>query len=157
MTDFSEQINNFTDYGIYNYQFDSVGNEILNPSSSTFQQVYFSLPLGNFVYNNSKILSFYDPTFTEFVAVPTTSSTASLQDVTSQLTDITNQNEQLQSQLSSFIASSQENTGSADVQSVKNIITNLRIQLGQGNIESDFQDVYPYLPNTLEISNPPSS
>ncbi len=52
MTDFSQQIASFTDYGIYQYQFDNVGNVILNPSSSTFQQVYFSLPFGNFTYNN---------------------------------------------------------------------------------------------------------
>ena len=74
MTDFSQSIANFTNYGTYNYQFDSEGNEIVNPSSSIFQQVYFNIPLGNFAYNNVKIPSFYDATFTEFI--PTTSSVA---------------------------------------------------------------------------------
>lgn len=159
MTDFSQQIASFTDYGIYQYQFDNVGNVILNPSSSTFQQVYFSLPFGNFTYNNSKILSFYNPTFTEFIPITPTSSSAALfpQEAIDQINDITNQNQQLQNQLTSFIAASQVDTGSADVQSVKNTIINLRISLGQGITESDFQDVYPYLPNTLETSNPPAS
>ena len=159
MTDFSQQIASFTDYGIYQYQFDNVGNVILNPSSSTFQQVYFSLPFGNFTYNNSKILSFYNPTFTEFIPTTPTSSSAALfpQEAIDQINDITNQNQQLQNQLTSFIAASQVDTGSADVQSVKNTIINLRISLGQGITESDFQDVYPYLPNTLETSNPQAS
>ena len=147
MTDFSQDIANFINYGTYNYQFDNVGNEILNPSSSVFQQVYFRLPLGDFVYNNSKILSFYNPTFTEFI--PTTGSisiTSSFsQDALNKIEEISFINSQLQSQLDSLVASSNMNSGSATEQSVKLIIINLRIQLGQGNSENDFQDVYPYL------------
>ncbi len=104
-------------------------------------------------------MSFYNPTFTEFIPTTPTSSSAALfpQEAIDQINDITNQNQQLQNQLTSFIAASQVDTGSADVQSVKNTIINLRISLGQGITESDFQDVYPYLPNTLETSNPPAS
>ena len=159
MTDFSQSIANFTNYGTYNYQFDSEGNEIVNPSSSIFQQVYFNIPLGNFAYNNVKIPSFYDATFTEFI--PTTSSVAVSssvpQDVLNQITDITNQNTQLQSQLTSLIALTQMNTGSADQQAVENTIINLRIMLGQGSTPNDFQSVFPYLPTTVETSNPPTS
>jgi len=149
MINFSQDIANFINYGTYNYQFDNVGNEILNPSSSVFQQVYFRFPLGNFIYNNSKILSFYNPVFTEFI--PTTSSvfsSASLfsQDALNKIEEISFINSQLQKQLDSLVASSTMNSGSATEQSVKLVIINLRIQLGQGDSESDFQDVYPYLP-----------
>ena len=159
MTDFSQQVARFLNYGTYNYQFDNVGNEILNQSSSIFQQVYFSLPLGNFVYNNSKVLSFYDPTFTEFIPVTSSNALSSSlpQDTIDQISDITNQNTQLQNELTSFIAASQMDTGSADQQSVENIITNLRIALGQGKTASDFQNVFPYLPTTVESSNAPTS
>jgi hypothetical protein len=159
MTDFSQQVANFINYGTYNYQFDSVGNEILNQSSSIFQQVYFRLPLGNFSYNNSKILSFYDPTFTEFIPVPLTGSLSSSlfpQAAIDQINAITYQNTQLQSQLSSLVASSSMNSSSADIQSIKNTIVNLRIQLGQGSVANDFQEIYPYLPVQLEQQNPPS-
>lgn len=157
MADFSQQITNFTNYGTYNYKFDDVGNELLNPSSSIFQQVYFSLPLGNCVYNNSKILSFYDPTFTEFVPVPATGSQSVFpQEAIDQINAITYQNVQLQNQLESLISTSEMNSGSADTQNIKNTITNLRIQLGQGTIMSDFQDIYPYLPIPLELRNPPN-
>ena len=159
MTDFSQSIANFTNYGTYNYQFDSEGNEIVNPSSSVFQQVYLAIPLGNYVYNNAKIPSFYDPTFTEFIPVTSSNALSSSlpQDTIDQISDITNQNTQLQNELTSFIAASQMDTGSADQQSVENIITNLRIALGQGKTASDFQNVFPYLPTTVESSNAPTS
>ena len=159
MTNFSQQVADFINYGKYDYSFDSVGNEILNQSSSIFQQVYFRLPLGNFSYNNSKILSFYDPTFTEFIPVPLTGSLSSSlfpQAAIDQINAITYQNTQLQSQLSSLVASSSMNSSSADIQSIKNTIVNLRIQLGQGSVANDFQEIYPYLPVQLEQQNPPS-
>jgi hypothetical protein len=158
MTDFSQQIANFTNYGTYNYKFDEAGNEILNPSSSTFQQVYFSIPIGNNVYNKNKILSFYDPTFTEFIPNKITSSVSTIfpQEAIDQINSITYQNTQLQSQLDSLINKSEQNSGSANIQSTKNIIIDLRIQLGQGNSQSDFQNIYPYLPIPLELKNPPT-
>jgi hypothetical protein len=159
MTDFSQQVARFLNYGTYNYQFDNVGNEILNQSSSIFQQVYFSLPLGNFVYNNSKVLSFYDPTFTEFVPITSSVSSSVLfpQAAIDQINAITYKNTQLQSQLNAVVASSSINSSSADMQSVENTIISLRIQLGQGSVPTDFQTIYPYLPMKLEQQNPPSS
>ena len=47
----TKQINDFTSYGIYDYKFDSVGNQLLNPSSSIFQENYLALPLNNVYYN----------------------------------------------------------------------------------------------------------
>lgn len=154
---FSFQISNFTNYGTYDYKFDDVGNEILNPSSSTFQQVYFALPLSNFAYNEDKILSFYNPEFTEFI--PTTPTTASVfpQDVTNLIASMALQNQQLQDQLNNLIVSSQVNSGSAYLQAVKNIILGLRIQLGQGSSLNDFQNTFPYAPIPLEMINPPTS
>ncbi len=152
MADFSQQISVFNQFGAYFYMFDSEGNEVLNPSSSVFQQVYFALPLGLYNYNDNTILSFYDPTFTEFVPVSITSSTvvSSSQDYINQINAITYQNNQLQSQLNLLISNDQVDTGSADMQSVENTIINLRISLGQGNTPSDFQDVYPYMPISVE-------
>jgi hypothetical protein len=157
MTDFSQQIANFTNYGVYHYKFDEVGNEILNPHSTVFQQVYFSIPLDTVVYNNSKIMSFYDPTFTEFVPAPPTNSAASVfpQEAIDEINAITYQNVQLQSQLDSLIATSTTDSSSADMQSVRNTIINLRTQLGQGIVDGDFQTAYPYLPLSIEEQNPP--
>src|SRR6267154_2679516 len=140
MTDFSQQIANFINYGTYDYKFDEVGNEVLNPSSSIFQQIYFSLTLGNYVYSNSKILSFYDPRFMEFIPITSTVESSSFsQESIDKINAITNENQQLQGQLNSLIQSSEMNTSSADIQSFRNVIVGLRIQLGQGTTTSDFQ------------------
>src|SRR5271169_2833095 len=119
MVDFSQQIANFKQYGTYDYIFDSVGNIVLNASSSIFQQVYFSLPLGNNNYNESKILSFYDPTFTEFVpaiVLTDTSSASFPQSAIDQINSLTYQNVLLQNQVGVMIDTSQLDTGSADIQ-----------------------------------------
>jgi len=159
MTDFSQEIADFTNNGVYDYLFDSVGNEIVNPSSSVFEQVYFSIPLGNYVYNDSRISAFYDATFTEFIpTVPTSSVSSSLsafpQDAIDQINAMTYQNAQLQNQLQSLIATSTMDSGSADAQSIQNTIIALRIQLGQGSSALDFENTYPYLPIPLESQNP---
>lgn len=151
MADFTQQIKNFVSYGTYNYALDEVGNEVLNPSSSIFQQVYFALPLENYVYDDSKILSFYDPTFTEFVPPTTTGSTSTLpQEVLDQINTITAENLQLQSQLEALVASAEQNPAIAEQQSIKDTILSLRIQLGQGQTSADFSNEYPYLPIPFE-------
>jgi len=157
MVNFNQQISNFINTGEYDYMFDDVGNEILNLSSSIFQQVYFSLPLYDYSY--TKILSFYNPVFTEFIpTIPTTGSSSIFpQEAIDQINSISLQNTQLENQLNSIIANSTQNSGSADIQSIKDTIISLRIQLGQGMNESDFQTIYPYLPIPLELQNPPST
>jgi|SRR5579862_8513752 len=159
MADFSQQVANFTNNGTYDYLFDSVGNEILNPSSSVFQQVYFAIPLGNYVYNESKISSFYDSTFTEFIPTTLSAVSASMsvfpQDAIDQINAITYQNVQLQGQLQDLISASTQDSGSADAQSIKNTIIALRIQLGQGSTASDFETDYPYLPLSIDEQNAP--
>ena len=67
MTDFSKDIQQFQRYGTYEYKFDNVGNLIFDSSSMDFSRVYLSLPIENVDYNNSKIESFFDTEFTEFV------------------------------------------------------------------------------------------
>lgn len=154
MADFAQDIKNFTDFGTYNYIFDEAGNEVVNPSSSVFQQNYFALPLANVVYDNNKILNFYNPTFLEFVKAPSSSSnsTSSMsQDVLDQLNQITFENQQLQDQLNNLVNATTVNTASADNQSIRDTIINLRIQLGQGITPLDFDTVFPFLPIPVEL------
>jgi len=64
---FEKDIDNFQRYGTYTYKYDEVGNVIFNSSSNDFSEVYLGLPILNFVYDDSKVLNFYNPTFTEFI------------------------------------------------------------------------------------------
>lgn len=152
MADFSVQIANYKNYGIYIYKFDSVGNELLNPSSSIFQQVYFSLPFVNIEYDNSKLLSFYDPTFKEFIPI-TSSQELSVfpQAAIDEINAITYDNLQLQNQLQALVNASEQNTSIADILMIKNIIISLRIQLKQGASAADFYTTFPYNSIPVEL------
>jgi hypothetical protein len=151
MADFLVQITNFQNYGTYNYVFDEVGNEILNPSSSIFQQHFVAFPTVNFDYNDSKIQSFYDTTFTEFVPLQSTRSTSTLpQEIIDQINEVTQRNQALSNQLDEMIAKSELTSADADSQLVKDIIMTLRIQLGQGASTLDFYNEFPYLPIPID-------
>jgi hypothetical protein len=147
MADFSTDIQKFQQTGIYEYKFDSVGNLYFNSSSADFSQVYLSLPLTNVVYNNSKIEKFYDPDFLEFV--PNTGSaelTSSIETLQQQLSVIQSENQALQTQLDTLVTTSESNSSAADQEATKQVILELRKTLGQGRVDSDFSDTFPYTP-----------
>jgi hypothetical protein len=149
MADFSTNIQQFQQNGTYEYEFDDVGNLIFNSSSADFSQVYLSLPLTNVGYNNVKIASFYTPDFEEFI--PTTASaspTSSVDDLNNQLSTLQQENQQLQGQLNDMIAQSTTSNPAADSQASKQVILDLRKALGQGRVDSDFSDTFPYTPIT---------
>ncbi len=151
MANFTQDISNFTRFGTYNYQFDEVGNEILNTSSSIFQQNYFAFSLTDLNYDQTKVLSFYDPIFTEFIKPVTqsVSQSVSFNDVQQQLSIAQSQNSQLQTQLNELVALSEQSSNSATQQAIKDIIISLRIQLGQGKVVGDFGLDFPYAPLPL--------
>lgn len=153
MVDFEQDITNFRRQGIYNYQFDVAGNEILNPSASAYQQIFFAIPLSNANYDQTRILSYYDPTFTEFVR-PVTSSVevvVSTQELQDQLLLAQDQNQVLTAQLSELITANEQVSSPATDQLIKDTIIGLRVSLGQGKLESDFTSEFPYFPLPADI------
>ena len=147
MADFQQEISNFRQHGTYAYKFDGCGNLIFNSSSVDFSQVYLSLPLLNVVYNNSKIETFYDPEFREFISNVNPSTIGLSNDTLQNQLDIINQeNTDLKSQLDALILQVQDNTTAADAGSTKQVILELRKALGQGRIDSNFTDTFPYVP-----------
>lgn len=147
MADFSTDIQQFVKNGTYEYQFDPVGNLIFNSSSADFSQVYLSLPLTNVMYNNTKIQSFYDPNFQEFIpATGSADTAANVSDLQSQLNTINQENVGLKSQLDNLIAQMGTSNNASDSQVVKQVILELRKALGQGSVDANFSDVFPYIP-----------
>lgn len=147
MADFSQDIYNFRQYGTYTYKFDQAGNMNFNSSSSDFSQVYVSFPLINTVTNNSKISGFYKIEFEEFI--PTTSSlepTVSGDVIQTQMNAIEAENESLKTQLNSLIANSSQDTSAPTADATKQVILELRKALGQGRVDSDFSETFPYTP-----------
>lgn len=147
MAAFEQEISDFQRYGIYTYEFDASGNLIFNSSSAEFSQVYLSLPLQNVIYNNVKIASFYTTDFEEFV--PTTGSTlptSSAAELQTQLSTVQQENSALKDQLDALIGQNESNSSAADQQAAKQVVLELRKALGQGRVDSDFSDTFPYTP-----------
>ena len=146
MTDFSQQIYNFQKNGIYVYQFDEGSNLTFNNSSLDFHQHYVAIPLTNYAYDNAKIKSFYDLDFKEFA--PTTVIAEVAPVVSAEMTQLTQENEELKSKLNELVATSDANITESERLAMKQVILDLRIQLKQGVAERDFSTAFPYLPLT---------
>lgn len=151
MFNFDKQIQDFKKYGTYTYVYDGNGNLIFNSSSVDFHQVYLALPLVNLSYNASKLESMYDPTFTEFIpsveltdaAINETTGSADVLAV--QLEVIQDENTALKSQLDELIATVEvSNASQINPTAIKQVILELRKSLGQGRVDSDFSDTFPY-------------
>lgn len=147
MANFSEDIENFEEFGTYTYKYDETGNLTFNSSSEDFSRVYLSLPLTNFSYNKSKIDSFYNVNFEEFV--PQSGSVEATPDVgnlESQLFSVTRENMVLKEQLEAVIAVNETSGSVAEDMATREVILELRKALGQGRVDSDFIDEFPYTP-----------
>ena len=151
MPNFAQDIQTFQRYGTYTYKFDNVGNMIFNSSSVDFSQVYVAFPLQNVFYDANKIESFYDPNFTEFQMSPI-SGTVDVVSIQNQMEVIQAENVTLKSQLNTILSAEIVSDESGNVEATKRLILELRKALGEGQVDSDFSNVYPYAPLTVNIS-----
>jgi hypothetical protein len=152
MANFSQEKSEFERHGTYSYDFDQAGNIVLNPSSSNFSEVYVSLPVNNFLYDTKKIESFYNANFEEFIPTSmesgnaSTVSSADIADMELEVSKLSEENKALTEQLNGLIAKSEQNSTEAERESFKQVILDLRIQLGEGTTEQDFEEDFPYGP-----------
>jgi hypothetical protein len=109
-------------------------------------------PLRDPVYNKEKILAFYNPNFTEFVASTTSSVDASTLEMQQEIQSITQENEELQTKLDELLSVLPPDSTLSDQKAIKDIIVDLRIKLGQGKSESDFSTEFPYLVLNTSLS-----
>lgn len=151
--EFNAQINKFQTLGVYSYKFDEVGNVIANSSSMEFSYNYLSLPLWNSNYNNTKIESYYDVDFVEFVPeepILTENSDDLLKSAQATNQDLVAENSQLQSRIDELVSSSEEDSSVAENSAIKQVILDLRMALKQGKEEKDFSVTFPYTPLKTE-------
>lgn len=152
--EFSPQINKFQTLGTYDYKFDEVGNVIASSASAEFSYNYLALPLRDAVYDTTAIESYYDVNFVEFVP-PDVAETAEEQDAANEAmlqenAALTKENAELKSQLDDLVASSEDDPSAAQKEAMKQVIIDLRIKLGQGKEERDFNEEFPYTVKTAE-------
>lgn len=145
MYNFDENIQDYKRYGTYNYKFDESGNVIFNSTSSNFNQVYISFPLQNIIYDNSKIEMMYNVNFEEFVPQFKLTSSINVDNLLQQFTVIQDENKSLKIQLDKIVSESEI---SSDVNNLatKQVILELRKLLGEGILDGDFSNTFPYTP-----------
>jgi hypothetical protein len=146
MDDFSKEISDFQKNGIYVYDFDEGGNLVFNKTSPDFNQHFVSIPLLNYGYDDTKINSFYDLSFKEFI--PTTTIVETPIVVSEEVTQLTQENEELKNKLTILTESSDANITESERLAIKQVILDLRVSLKQGVAEKDFFETFPYLPLT---------
>lgn len=151
MADFSQDIENFKRYGTYTYKFDNTGNVVLNASSSNFNQVYVAFPLMNPIYDNSKIEMMYNVNFEEFIPQNGTVSLNTTNEIQQQLDAIQEENTSLKTKLDDLII---EGSGAniVDSSSIRQVILDLRKTLGEGILDSDFSNIFPYAAIQKDVS-----
>jgi hypothetical protein len=142
---FNQNIENFQRYGVYVYKFDAAGNLTFDSSSLDFSRVYLAFPLRNPIFNNSKIEAFYDPTFTEFVP-PVKTNEDSSKEIQQQVDILEEENASLKSQLETLTDQSESDDSVVDQLATKQVILELRKALGEGRVDSDFSEEFPYAP-----------
>jgi len=145
--DFNEDIQKFENLGLYEYGFDSYGNIIIDPKSEEFNQNYLSLPINNFSYNKKKIESFYDVSFDEFIPTPSIEIQNQIEQSNESDRNVDNlveQNKSLNKQLTELISKSEQDGVKAEKESVRQVIVSLRIMLGEGETEDQFEEEFPY-------------
>jgi hypothetical protein len=145
MENFSKEINEFKQTGNYTYNPDVAGNYIFNSSSVNFNEVYIAFPIENFTYNMQKITSLYDINFTEFVN-STTSNNSDSNTSVQEINILKEENKNLKLQLTNLESNNTIAETESEKLSKKQVILELRKKLGEGKVDSDFSEDFPYTP-----------
>lgn len=143
-----DEVNTFKSFGTFTNNTDSFGN--LQLVYSVAQSVngnvnYVKVPLKSFVYNENKIVDSNSSDFTE-LQVPETQQKQNVNELLQQYNELLAENRILNETVNSLVEKYENNDDKQVIDAQKSTIINLRIQLGQGNVPSDFSDDFPFLP-----------
>jgi hypothetical protein len=106
---------------------------------------YVKIPLKTFVYNENKILDSNTSDFTE-LQTPEIQQKRNVNEILQQYNELLAENRILNETVNSLVEKYENNDDKQVINAQKTTILNLRIQLGQGNVPSDFSDDFPFLP-----------
>jgi hypothetical protein len=143
-----DEVSAFKNFGTFTNNTDSFGN--LQLVYSVAQSVngnvnYVKVPLKTFVYNENKIVDSNSSDFTE-LQTPETQQKQNINDVLQQYNELLAENRILNQTVNELVEKYENNDDKQVIDAQKNTILNLRIQLGQGKVPSDFSDDFPFLP-----------
>lgn len=143
-------IQKFKDFGTFANNFDDFGN--LKQVYSVTQSVsgslnYVNLPLKTFVYNESKILDTNTSDFTELQTAAIVDN-RNINTVIEEYNKAIAENRILNETINELVTKYEDSDDKQVIAAMKTEIINLRIELGQGNVASDFGEDFPFLPLT---------
>jgi len=143
-----DDVSTFKTFGTFTNNTDSFGN--LQLVYSVAQSVnanvnYVKVPLKTFVYNENKIVDSNTSDFTE-LQTPETQQKQNVNELLQQYNELLAENRILNQTVNGLVEKYENNDDKQVIDAQKNTIIALRIQLGQGNVPSDFSDDFPFLP-----------
>lgn len=143
-----DEVSTFKTFGTFTNNTDSFGN--LQLVYSVAQSVnanvnYVKVPLKTFVYNENKIVDSNTSDFTE-LQTPETQQKQNVNELLQQYNELLAENRILNQTVNELVEKYENNDDKQVIDAQKNTIIALRIQLGQGNVPSDFSDDFPFLP-----------
>ena len=143
-----DEVSSFKNFGNFTNSVDSFGNYqlVFSVAQSINGNVnYVKVPLKTFVYNEQKIVDANTIDFTELQNVQIEEK-RNMNDVLNQYNTLIEENRILNQTVNDLVEKYENNDDKQVINALKTTIISLRIQLGQGNVPSDFGDDFPFLP-----------
>lgn len=142
----TENVKVFKDTGDFSNNLDSYGNiQISNTETNDGKLIYVKIPLKTYTYDETKILDSNNVEFTELQSV-NRENKQNLQDVLIQYNNLLEENRILNQTVNSLVTKYENSDDKQVIAALKDTIIDLRIQLKQGSVPSDFSDDFPFLP-----------
>lgn len=140
----SEYINKFKKDGEYTYLPDKYDNFIFDSNYKSYNNKYLSVYLNDTNYKEDVINRLYNTSFEEFVVEEDTAE--DMNELVNQLTNLEQENNSLKEELNNLILLVEDNSVESNRIATKDVILELRKMLGQGRVDSDFSEDFPYMP-----------
>jgi hypothetical protein len=144
----TDEVSSFKNFGTFTNNLDSFGNFqlVFSVAQSVNGNVnYVKVPLKTFLYNENKILDANTADFTELQTVQREEK-RNVDEVLNQYNTLLEENRILNQTVNELVEKYENNDDKQVIAEQKRTIINLRIQLGQGSVPSDFSDDFPFLP-----------
>lgn len=144
----ADEVSTFKNFGTFTNNLDSFGNYqlVFSVAQSVNGNVnYVKVPLKTFIYNENKIVDANTVEFTELQSVQQEEK-RNVDELLTQYNTLIEENRILNQTVNGLVEKYENNDDKQVIDAQKNTIIDLRIQLGQGNVPSDFSDDFPFLP-----------
>ena len=144
MNQITSSVNSFLTENQFENNFDGYGNIVLAVSASFDNQTYIAMSLMQYEYDASVIESLYDTTIAAATIENKQEIFAVNQNLQNSYESAIAENVALKESLNNLVASVDASPIPAEALAQKDLIINLRIQLGQGKVPADFSPQFPY-------------